>query len=161
VQPLLRQIAGEFLTVRDHLQELPRLLRREFQSVSQELSANSADANLVATVDTRLASFESLLAAAVDNPERAVTTLDATLDGLHRRWTAQFQSANTAEKEAAKKVHALVPARDFRGATAFLGGASVLSTDDATTRFVDVFQAGVRTSPQVPDGRLLFGTLPA
>src|SRR6185369_6976822 len=80
VQPLLRQIAGEYLTVRDHLRELPRLLRREFQSVSQELSANGADANLVAAVDTHLAALEPLLAAAADNPEGAVSTLDGALD---------------------------------------------------------------------------------
>jgi hypothetical protein len=106
VQPLLRQINGEYVTAGDHLRELPRHLDREFAHVSAMLSANGADAAAVREIEHALAALERTLAAAIDDPatsaagitdrtRRAATGLGSGL--RQRQWRQRFRRPEESE----------------------------------------------------------------
>src|SRR5204862_476890 len=67
-------------------------------------------------------------AAAYVAPDTTVNSRETAVEGLQKAWVEALQSATAADRAAAKKVADRLAARDFRGATLFLGGATLLTT---------------------------------
>ena len=157
LEPLLRQITGEYVTARDHLRDLPHHLRREFAKVADELKTNGTLVDLIAEIDKRLEALEATLTAAVDEPGAAEERLLAVLDALQDAWAAAFAAATTSEP---KQVGDKVKQRDFRGAADLLGGAPILATSAARgSTEVDRFAVPFALVPRAPGGDVVLDPL--
>jgi hypothetical protein len=114
----LRGITGEYVTARDHLRDMPRHLRREFDDVAALLLSEEAPEPLVTAIDDALAALEGTLAQAVDDPAAAAAALPAVRATLQAAWAAAFAQAATNDRPA---VIAHVKANNYRAAAALLG----------------------------------------
>jgi hypothetical protein len=154
VEPLLRPVMGEYVAVREHLEEVVRRLLSEYLAVAPKLTAEGVQAALVTAIGVRLDSLREALTLAADEPQEVDANLDTRLQALQRAWAVAFAAAPRATPE----VLSAIVARNFRGAAELLGVRSVRnessSTGGSTASLPDAFD--IRTSlPPRPSGVIL------